>query len=397
MKTKLFLSLLLMAGSAFSQEQVVTPAPLPSVAPDLAYSTMCDTRNELVTLSFVGDILVHQALYRAVVAGTQNFAQIWSRTDGLIKKADFSVGNLEGPAALGIDRRGRDRGDIGFVYDNDVYSGTNFVFNYHPRILSDLKNSGYDLLTTANNHSLDRRSIGIDKTLAAAEDIGLPTVGTRASQERNGVFYKIIPVKNMKVAFVGCTEMTNGMPDPNEQVLMCYKNPERILGLIQEVSARSDVDALIVMPHWGVEYKHIPEAQQKTFAKKYLEAGATAVIGSHPHVLQPWQKHITKDGRETFIVYSLGNFVAGQDGLPKQTGAVAYLGLSKEGTQKAKIVGVGYTPTYRQGTEIFPVGKTDSNEVLNHAAQLFGAKGRIEPTADLLPFLCSGPRSPKSN
>ena len=50
---------------------------------------------------------------------------------------------------MGIDDRGRDRGDIGFVYDGSVYSGTNMVFNYHPRIMSDLKNSGYDLIQTA--------------------------------------------------------------------------------------------------------------------------------------------------------------------------------------------------------------------------------------------------------
>lgn len=355
----------------------------------LSYSQSCDSRDDMATFSFVGDILIHKALYEAVIADTQHFSQIWRKTDSLIKKAHFSVGNLEGPAALGVDSSGRDRGDVGFVYDGTVYSGTNFLFNYHPRILEDLKKSGYDLLTMANNHSLDRRSLGIDKTLKAAAEVGIHAVGTRHSQERNGAFYKIVSVQNMRVAFLGCTEMTNGIADTKDQVLFCYKNPEKILSLIGEISSRSDVDAVIVLPHWGLEYKHTPEAQQKRFARKFLEAGAVAVMGSHPHVLQPFEKYVTQDGRETFIAYSLGNFVAGQSGLARKTGAVAYLGLSKTGHKKAQIFGVGYTPTFRSGWELVPVGSKGPKDVLDHVHGLFGADRRIEPTEDLLKFLCS--------
>lgn len=379
----LFILIALTVTTGFAEEKFA-PSSL-----DLSYETDCDSRNDLITLSFVGDILVHQALYRAVVAGSQHFSQIWRKTDGLINKADVSVGNLEGPAALGVDRQGRDRGDIGFVYDGEVYSGTNFLFNYHPRILSDLKKSGYDLLTVANNHVLDRHSLGIDKTIMAARQLNLPVVGVRHSQERNGQFYQILEVKNMRIAFVGCTEMTNGNPDSKDQVLFCYKNSKRILTLIQEISSRPEVDALVVLPHWGREYSPAPEAQQKAFAKQYLEAGASIVMGSHPHVLQPWQKYVTKDGRETLIGYSLGNFVAGQSGLARKTGVVTYVGLSKEGSQKAKIFGVGYTPTYREGNEVFPIGGRDSRNVLNHVASFFGSKRRIEPAGDLLSTLCA--------
>ncbi|WP_413943110.1 CapA family protein [Bdellovibrio sp. HCB-162] len=377
MKIKLLSLLLMFSGPAFAE----------NVSRDLVYSVNCDSNNEQVTISFVGDILVHDMLYRTVLAESQHFSQIWRRTDSLIQKADYSVGNLEGPSAMGIDRDGKDHGDVGFVYDRTVYSGTDFSFNYHPRILSDLKKSGYDLLTTANNHALDRRSIGIDKTLDAAKQAGLITVGTRSSSERNGAFYKIVDIKNLKVAFLGCTEMTNGKADTKDQILYCYSG--QILKIIEEVTSRSDVDALIVMPHWGVEYAPVPEEQQRNFAQKYLEAGALAVIGSHPHVLQPWQKYVTKDGRETLIAYSLGNFVAGQAGIPRKTGVVVYLGLSQEGSKKAKIFGVAYNPTYRRSAELYPVSSTDPVEILNYVTPLFGSKGRIEPKSDLMPFLCS--------
>lgn len=380
MKKKILSGLFILSFQAFAQDEFLN-------SQDLSYSTPCDPRNDLATISFVGDILIHQALYRAVVNESQHFSQLWKRTDGLINKADFSVGNLEGPAALGVNKRGRDVGDIGFVYDGDVYSGTNFVFNYHPRILSDLKNSGYDLLTIANNHSFDRNALGIDKTIAAARQVGLPTVGARMSQERNGAFFQIRTIKNMRIAFLGCTELMNRKPENKDQVLFCYT--DEILNLIKEVSSRSDVDAMIVFTHWGSEYVSKPDWHQQNYAKKYLDAGATAVVGSHPHVLQPWEKYITKDGRETFIAYSLGNFIAGQFGLTRQTGAVVYLGLSKEGHQKAKVFGVGYTPTYRKGLELYPVGKAGYGEVLKYTSQLFGERNRIEPQSSLFPALCN--------
>ncbi|UOF01304.1 CapA family protein [Bdellovibrio reynosensis] len=391
MKTFLASITLVFSVTAFSQEYYGDPIIRSTVpgALDISYSTACDSRNQIATISFVGDILVHKMLYEAVARETKNFAQIWRKSDSLIQKADFSVGNLEGPAALGIDMDGKDRGDIGFVYDGEVYSGTNFKFNYHPRILFDLKNSGYDLLTVANNHTLDRYAIGVDRTHEAARKINLPIVGTRMAHERNAPFHQVVTVKNMKIAFLGCTEMTNGKEDKKDQVLFCYKNPDRILTIIKELAQNPKIDAIIVLPHWGSEYTHNPDNSQKNFAKKYLEAGATAVVGSHPHVLQPWQKYVTSDGRETFIIYSLGNFVAGQAGLPRKTGTVAYMGLSKEGYQKAKIVGVAYTPTYRDGTVVYPIGSTNSKEILAHTAKMFGTKYRVEPAGSLPQVLCA--------
>lgn len=354
---------------------------------DISYSTKCDTNNNIVTVSFVGDVLIHKPLYETVVSGTKKFSQIWKRTNPLIQKADISVANLEGPAAMGIDRQGKDHGDIGFVYDGTVYSGTNMVFNYHPQILTDLKESGYDVLTLANNHALDRGAIGIDKTLQAARAIGLPTVGTRLSSERNAEFYDIVKVKDVTLAILGCTEMTNGNSDSKDQILNCYKDAKAVQ-IVKELAARSDIDGVIVFPHWGQEYQPLPDQAQVNFAHRFLEAGAVAVVGSHPHVVQPWEKYVTKDGRETLVVYSLGNFVAAQKDVERKTGPIVYLGLSKEGHQKAKVFGVAYTPTFRISAELFPVGKDGNKEVLAYAAKNFGIVNRLEPSANLLEKIC---------
>ncbi|WP_041583602.1 CapA family protein [Bdellovibrio bacteriovorus] len=354
-------------------------------APQVRFQTECQDGQERIGLSFVGDILVHEALYRAVVNGTQHFNQIWRRTDPLMSKAHFSVGNLEGPAALGVDKRGKDHGDVGFIYDEVVYSGSNFSFNYHPRILSDLYRSGYDLLTVANNHSLDRSWLGIDKTIRAARNVGIPTVGIRMSSERSGAFHHIASIGGFRVAFLGCTEMSNGHKDSKDQVLFCYKNPDKMVELIKNITSDSSVDALILLPHWGQEYKHSPDSRQKAFARRYLEAGVTAILGSHPHVLQPWEKYVTKDGRETLVAYSLGNFVAGQAGLARKTGLVVYLGLART-AGRVKIFGASYTPTYREGTEIYPV--TKNQEVFDHVASMYGKERRLDVAGDLMSHLC---------
>lgn len=358
-------------------------------AQQVKFSESCSTSEPLVTISFVGDVLIHKMLYQNVVNSTKRFSSLWEKTDGLIRKADLSVANLEGPAALGIDKNGRDRGDVGFIYDDDVYSGTNFRFNYHPLILSNLQTSGYDLISFSNNHSLDRGSIGVDRTLEAARKINLPMVGARHSQERNGDFYSIQNVRGMRLAFLACTETTNGRADSKEQLLLCYKQADQVIKLIRELATRSDVEGVVVMPHWGVEYQHQPNSQQKSYARKYLEAGAMAIVGSHPHVLQPWEKYVTSDGRETVIMYSLGNFVAGQKDISRKTGVVTYIGLVKGTKGKARIVGIGYTPTYREGVVVSPVGSKDSSAVLKHASQFFGSSQRIEPQGPLRPILCS--------
>lgn len=369
---------------------VVSWMVVPAFAGNVQFQTECRDNQERATISFVGDILVHEALYRAVVGGTRNFEQIWKRTNPLMEKAHFSVGNLEGPAALGIDRRGRDHGDVGFIYDEVVYSGSNFSFNYHPRILGDLKRSGYDLLTLANNHTLDRGALGVDRTLQAAEKAGMPLVGVRASQDRNGDFFSIADIEGIRVAFLGCTEMSNGHEDRKDQLLFCYGDSDRVVRIIKELAGRRDVDAVIVLPHWGQEYKHAPDSRQKSYARKYLEAGALAVVGSHPHVLQPWEKYVTKDGRETLIAYSLGNFVAGQAGLARKTGVVAYLGLARERDQ-VRLFGVAYTPTYRDGTEVYPV--ENRSDVLKHAGTFFGSEKRLVIQGDLMNKLCQKSRS----
>lgn len=351
---------------------------------DLSFQGSCENPNK-ATISFVGDILIHKAIYKNVVNESKDFSQIWRPVNPMIQKANFSVANLEGPTALGIDGAGRDRGDVGFVYDSKVYSGTDYIFNYHPRLAYDLKKSGYGLVSFANNHSLDRKSIGVDKTVENLREAGLLSAGARASYEGVEKFYSIVPIEGINVAFLACTDSLNGQRDSLNQILNCYNGQAE--ALIKELASSPEVDFVVMMPHWGDEYQTSPNQQQRQFAKRYAEAGAGAIIGSHPHVPQPWEKYITTTGRETLIVYSLGNFVAWQSGLNNKTGPIVYLNISQKGNAKAQITGAAYSLTQRQGSTVYPVTK-NSREFIRNGERFYGSKNFILPDESLSKVLC---------
>lgn len=341
---------------------------------ELKYNESKKIGDKKLTVAFTGDILVHKDLYLKVINEKEtSFLSLWRKTIPLIEKADLTYGNLEGPTALGINDKKIDIGDIGFKYDDSVYSGTNKLFNYHPQIVTDLKASGFDIVSTANNHSLDRGSIGIDKTIDAMESRSFNFVGTRKKNSKEE-FYKITTTNDFKIAWISCTEMLNGFNDKYSQILLCYKQSDEIIKIIQKIKKSNLADLIFVLPHWGVEYKHEPNEEQKKQARLYAEAGADAILGSHPHVLQNVEKYTAEDGREIFIAYSLGNFLANQKDIDKKTSAFVYLEFYKstdeKGLSKSWINSYKYQPTFRQNKEIIPAALLP--DVVKHAERFLG-------------------------
>lgn len=313
---------------------------------EVKFKKACED-GESITISAVGDILLHETLQRRAVS-EQSFSGLWENIIPYFEAVDYSYGNLESPAAKGIDKKGNKVRDPGFVYDGKVYSSYP-LFNYYPSVIRDLKRSGLDIVSTANNHSLDRLSIGVDETVKAIYEEELEFIGTRHSDAKKADklsdWYKVTNIKGIKVAWVACTFIMNyPMTDVNDQVMYCHseKGKARIDKIIAE--QKKKVDAIIITPHWGAEYNSTPNQKQKDAARDWIEKGATAVIGSHPHVLQPMEKITAKDGREGFVIYSLGNFVSNQGGkigecagektcldrkIAQRTSIALFLGLTK--------------------------------------------------------------------
>ncbi len=310
---------------------------------ELSFTRACES-TQSINIAAVGDLLFHQPLQeKAYQMG--GFKHLWPKATPYLQLADITYGNLEGPAAYGVNESGKDVADPGLVFDDIVYTAYP-QFNYNPIIAFDLVDSGFDIVSTANNHSLDRSSLGILRTIEALDNAGLPFTGTKRQDGSEESWHHITSTAGFNVAWVACTYDTNGIKDKKKQVLFCFKDREELLELVHNLAMDTQIDAVIVTPHWGEELSLEPNKQQVRLGRELLEAGALAVLGSHPHVLQPWEKYLTKDGRETFIIYSMGNFVAGQEPtVKKRTGMILYLGLSRGNDGKVFINGVKYIAT----------------------------------------------------
>ena len=325
--------------------QTEDPLTVPAATGPLQFTDACRP-GTTVTIAAVGDVLLHGSLQRQAYSSPEGFASLWKGVGPLLSKTDLTYGNLEGPCADGHTVSGT-APDPGRVFDERVYSSYP-QFNYHPSLIGALKADGFDVVSTANNHALDRRGRGADRTIENLESAGMPFTGTRPSTNPEAPWYAITEAKGVKVAWLACTFSTNGIPDPKNQVLSCYEDRAVLLSTIASLREQPGIDAVIVTPHWGAEYTHSPAAQEKKLAHDMLDAGATAVLGGHPHVVQPWEKYTTADGREGFVIYSLGNFVSGQNGLAKRSSLVLYLGLTKgvdaSGRVTTTVNGVRHAP-----------------------------------------------------
>ena len=303
-----------------------------------------------ITLAAVGDVLLHGPFQRWASLQPEGFFAAMEPVKDLIEGADVAVANLEGPAAANlVGANGTPVAEPPTRYDGRVYDGYP-LFNYHPSIIRDLQRVGFDVLQTANNHSLDRGSLGVDRTAAALDAARMPYFGTRRSTvpaagfrwstsytvRRDGHAYKF--------AFIACTFSTNGLPDRRRQVLHCYEQRAELLAQVRALRADRSNAAVIVMPHWGIEYQPRPAAQEVALAQDMAEAGATAIIGTHPHVVQPEAMLTTRDGRTVPVVYSLGNFVSNQIGLPRLATAIYLVGFTPTRDGRLAATRTGWIP-----------------------------------------------------
>jgi hypothetical protein len=289
-----------------------------------ATGTPCAGGDRL-TIAAVGDVLLHSPLQRRGYA--EGFGAIWRDAAAILSAADIAYANLEGPVAPTVTRGLGTRRDPGAVFDNVVF--TSFpLFNYHPVIVTDLVRAGVDVVSTANNHAMDRGPDGATATIAHLRAAGLAFTGTRGPDAARA-FAVDLPSRFGMIVFLACSYSTNGLADPHRQVLTCYDDRDEVLAEVTRQAARPEVAAVVVTPHWGDEYSPVPNARQRDLAADLIAAGATAVIGTHPHVVQPWDFIHGPGGYPRPAIYSTGNFISGQVSLPKQTGIVAWLELCR--------------------------------------------------------------------
>lgn len=308
----------------------------------------CVRSQSQIVISSVGDIMMHDPIQRHIYA--YGFSNLISQVLPYMQAADINYGNLESPLAdtlVGISGSAA-KSDPGRVYDDYVHSDFP-AFNAHSSIASEVAQI-FDVVSTANNHSLDRGTKGADLTIDALNRAGLKYSGTikRGQAEQ---WYTIVRAGSFNVAYISCTFGTNGIPDSGGQVFNCFRDKVQLLAYVKALRNAQGVDAVIVTPHWGdAEYTNTPDARNKTLGRQLIDAGATAVIGTHPHVIQPMERYVSQDGREGVIVYSTGNFISNQffkDRAQTRMGLMVFLGLSKSRGQ-TWVNGVKYMPIWMQ-------------------------------------------------
>ncbi|MEM6994426.1 MAG: CapA family protein [Myxococcota bacterium] len=298
--------------------------------------------SERVTIAAVGDVLLHKELQRQAIASPIRFRSLWQGLAAELSAADMTYANLEGPMAYGINRALQEVPDPGLRFDDEVYTGWN-RFNYPPQLADDLARAGFDVVSTANNHALDRGALGADRTLDALDHFGVAHTGTRRAGSRDP-WHAVVHANGFAIAWLACAQHTNHLPDDRRQVLRCFARDRTLEAQVRTLAADPAVDAVIVTPHWGAEYVAAPNGKQRRLARRLIDAGALAVLGSHPHVLQPWTTHVAPDGHEGFIVYSLGNFVSHQQELGRRTSAVVSITLARDESGRARFERADYVP-----------------------------------------------------
>jgi poly-gamma-glutamate synthesis protein (capsule biosynthesis protein) len=177
-----------------------------------------------------------------------------------------------------------------------------FVFKTLPRFSQALVDGGIDIVSMANNHSLNGGRSGLLDTMNALDQVNVKFIGAgrNVSEYRQP---KIIEAKGRKVGYLAYTDIGGAEATKTQPGVAILKdNVDRCL---KEISVlKTKVDIVVVVLHWGIEGTTSPSTRQKTLARKFIDAGADLIIGAHPHRLQPVEQY-----RGKTIAYSLGNFV----------------------------------------------------------------------------------------
>ncbi len=293
-------------------------------------------KDSTMHMTVAGDVICHNSNYKDAYdskTDTYDFSYSFADIEKYFKDADIVIGTLETNFA------GKEAG-----YSNYPR------FNSPEHLATDLKELGFDILVTAQNHCLDTGYSGLVKTLEELDKNGIEHTGTYSSEESSKE-YLIKDINGIKTAFLNYTYGTNGIPIPKgKEYAVNLIDKEKMKSDIENVKAQG-VDLICVNMHWGIEYKLQQNSEQEDLADFLFENGVDVILGSHPHCVEPMEKRTitledgtTKDG---FIIYSIGNFMSGQNQANTRQSAIFDIYITKHGdTGKITIDSVKYTPTY---------------------------------------------------
>lgn len=335
--------------------------------------------NVTVNIKATGDIMFHPSQLDGAydsATKTYDFHNSFKAVKDIFQAADVAIANFEGTTA-----------------GNEVYAYQGYpLFNAPDEVLDAIKDAGFDILSTVNNHCLDTRKAGVVRTVQEIKKRGMDPIGTYVEKPETRVLMK--DVKGIKIAFLAYTEMVNGL-----ESTMSPADLDAMVNIINETKILEDIayaksqnaDIIIACLHWGDEYARVQAARQEALADTLFTEGVDIILGSHPHVIQPAQR-LEYDGKIKFVAYSMGNFLSNQrietlvpygmtEEVSKYTedGVIVDINIEKNGeTGEVSIKNISYIPlwvykgtTSDGGTEhvVYPIMEYIESNELNEKAK----------------------------
>ena len=334
----ILIALIMSAHNIYPQESdLLKPSDIQSQE-DINIEIPQEEKRENITqinLVSVGDIMMHE---EEIVSGYNaktekyDYHYMFKTIKSYIESADLAIGNLE------VTLAGKEKKYTGYP-----------CFNAPDELAYALKESGFDILTTANNHSLDRHFYGVKKTIQLLDKLKVSHTGSfSTAKESNEILIK--EVKGTKIAFLAYTYGINGISfDKGKDFSVNLADKAKIIKDIAKAK-QLQAELICVSIHFGDEYTREPNNKQKEMVNFLANQGVDIILGSHPHVLQPLEIRKMKTNsfeKDVVILYSQGNFISAQRDRYQDTSAIFNIALEKDcDTNKISIKSVSYIPTW---------------------------------------------------
>lgn len=306
------------------------------------------------SIVMVGDALIHGAVYLdASIGGNKyDFTSMFNDIEPIIKKYDLRYYNQE-----------------------SIIGGKKLGISHYPRLNSPdeigeaLVSIGFNVVSLANNHTLDKNEAGVLYSVSFwQKQKEVITSGSYDSwEDRNQV--SIFEKNDIKFAFLSYTMTTNGLNPPKGKEYLVNVYDEETVKKDIKLSKEKGAEVIIVAMHWGDEYTHVPNSKQKEVAEYLASLDVNLIIGAHPHVIQPID-YID----DTLVIYSLGNFISAQHplGLEKIIGLLVGVEIIVDKDGKVTFDNLNYELLYTYCTsgyknfKIIPFSKLTDKILKNY-------------------------------
>lgn len=307
-----------------------------------------------ITIGSAGDVIIHNPFLESSVYKNSkgyNFSSCFKYVKDLYNQEDYMVANLETTLS------GKSVGYSGYP-----------VFNSPDSLVDNMHNAGIDMFLLANNHIYDKGKSGFLRTSEVLQKKGYDYTGARHQDKENK--YRVVNVNGVRVGMINYTFQTsssggkaingNKMDSSVSDYLNSF-NPNDLDSFYEELTKQialmklAGAEYIIFYPHWGEEYKTEAYGYTKKMAQKVCDIGVDAIIGGHPHVVEPLDVLTSSDGkRKTFVAYSTGNLLSNQrreliSSLPTgntEDGIMVSLQITRDKKGNVDLTGVNITPTW---------------------------------------------------